>query len=384
MSKQTKERGIAWAQGADGSPGETWNPVRGCSRVSAGCQHCYAETMAARFSGPGQPYHGLAMATPSGPRWTGEVRLVAEHLADPLRWKRPRTIFVNSMSDLFHERLTNEQIAAVFGVMAAAPRHTFQCLTTRPKRMREWFAVRGIAEQVDGFKHIALSGRIAEYFTPERLAPAIDKEKQWAPEYTPEWPLRSVHLGVSVENQPSADARLDDLLACPAAVRWCSYEPALAGVDFGRWLRPCPQCNGTGEFAEEHDYCAEMLGCPCMGYRPLDWIVIGGESGHNARPFDLAWARSTIAVCKAAGVACFVKQMGAHPIIADPPRVGLPRAKWPEMEWPEGTRFGNPTGDKALNGRIVFLHDPAGGDPAEWPEDLRVRQWPNQSGRATT
>src|SRR5215831_7782791 len=93
----------------------TWNPVRGCSRVSAGCRHCYAERVAARFSGPGQPYEGLAARMP-GSKWTGVVRLIPEHLADPLRWKRPRRIFVNSMSDLFHEKLTNEQIAAVWGV----------------------------------------------------------------------------------------------------------------------------------------------------------------------------------------------------------------------------------------------------------------------------
>ena len=109
----------------------TWNPVRGCSRVSDGCRNCYAETVAARFSGPGQAYEGLADRARKGSKWTGVVRMVPEHLADPMRWKRPRRIFVNSMSDLFHESLSNEQIAAVFGVMAAAPQHTFQVLTKR-------------------------------------------------------------------------------------------------------------------------------------------------------------------------------------------------------------------------------------------------------------
>jgi protein gp37 len=110
--------------------------VRGCSRVSEGCQHCYAERVAARFSGPGKPYEGLAKigrGTGGHPKWTGVVRMVPEHLADPLRWKKPRRIFVNSMSDLFHEKLTNEEIAAVFGVMAAAPQHTFQVLTKRAR-----------------------------------------------------------------------------------------------------------------------------------------------------------------------------------------------------------------------------------------------------------
>ena len=126
--------GISWTD-------TTWNPVRGCSRVSAGCMNCYAETQAARIvrmgKGKSTAYDGLVKLTAGGePRWTGVVRLVPEHLADPLRWKKPRRVFVNSMSDLFHESLTNEQIAAVFGVMAAAPQHTFQCLTKRPARMR--------------------------------------------------------------------------------------------------------------------------------------------------------------------------------------------------------------------------------------------------------
>ena len=119
---------IAWTD-------ETWNPLRGCSRISEGCRHCYAETMAARFSGPGQPYEG----TIRNGRWSGNVRIVPEKLGDPLRWTRPRMVFVNSMSDLFHDNVPNEFIAAVFGVIAAAPRHTFQVLTKRPARMLEWF-----------------------------------------------------------------------------------------------------------------------------------------------------------------------------------------------------------------------------------------------------
>lgn len=151
----------------------TWNPVRGCSRVSEGCRFCYAERVAARFSGPGQPYEGLAENATAGPRWTGGVRLVPERLDDPLRWKRPRRIFVNSMSDLFHEELSFEEIAAVYGVMAAAPRHVFQVLTKRPERMLEWATSDGIAGQVDLFKHVALAGRIEEFFAPERKV-AID------------------------------------------------------------------------------------------------------------------------------------------------------------------------------------------------------------------
>ena len=277
------------------------------------------------------------MATLSGPRWTGEVRLVEKHLADPLKWRRPRTIFVNSMSDLFHEKLTNEQIAAVFGVMAAAPRHTFQCLTKRPKRMREWFAwLDAKAEQSREVfpddsprrhrRHLVQAAALRAGVEPELVSPV-----------NAGWPLPNVRLGVSVEDQPSADKRLDDLLACPAAVRWCSYEPALAGVDFGRWL---PM---SAEVAEAR----ALSGADPYGFRVegprLDWIVQGGESGHGARPFDLAWARSTIAQCKAAGVPCFFKQTGTRPHDS-----GVP----------------------------LKIKGAKGGDLAEWPEDLRVREWP--------
>ncbi|MBY6277267.1 DUF5131 family protein [Symbiobacterium thermophilum] len=113
----------------------TWNPIRGCSRVSEGCRNCYAERMAARFSGPGRPYEDLVRRTPHGPRWTGEVRLVEELLDAPLHWRRPRRIFVNSMSDLFHEAVPDEWIDKVFAVMALAEHHTFQVLTKRPERM---------------------------------------------------------------------------------------------------------------------------------------------------------------------------------------------------------------------------------------------------------
>lgn len=128
--------GISWTDA-------TWNPIRGCSRVSEGCRNCYAEQQAARIvrmnKGKPSAYDGLVQLTKAGePRWTGAVRLVPEQLAWPLRKKKPLRIFVNSMSDLFHESLTNEQIAAVFGVMAACPQHTFQCLTKRPARMREF------------------------------------------------------------------------------------------------------------------------------------------------------------------------------------------------------------------------------------------------------
>lgn len=458
MTDQRKD-GISWTD-------ETWGPIRGCSKVSTGCKNCYAESMAARFCGEGMPYHGLARDK----HWTGDVRFIPEKLSEPLRWKRPRRIFVNSMSDLFHESLTNEQIAAIFGVMAACPRHTFQVLTKRAKRMAEWFAIDGIAEQVDRFKYIALAGRISEYFAPECRAPVVGfpgyfvtnkgavltaggsdvclwcgspnkpgspkkkfcsqlcatkagyerrlgrwseppttlhqmspdvgeyghsrvmlyredgscekplihhlvlsafdrpsikgeqcahgdgnamnnalwnlrwdtqsgnfqdknrhgtrrshqklspdeveairashatgvtaaslgkrygvsdtqilniaKGRQWAPEYAPEWPLRSIHLGVSCEDQVAANERIPYLLQCPAAVRWVSAEPLLGPIDFSQ------------------------MRTPLRDSVRIYWVVVGGESGPRARPMHPDWARSIRDQCKAAGVPFHFKQWG--------------------------------------------------------------------------
>ncbi|MFZ5815336.1 MAG: DUF5131 family protein [Bacillota bacterium] len=128
---------IEWTH-MPGYKGETWNPLRGCSHVSEGCRNCYAATMAHRFSGPGQPYEGLTRMTPQGARWTGEIRLVPEMLEEPLRWRAPRMVFVNSMSDLFHEAVPLEFIDRVFAVMALTPRHIYQVLTKRPRRMLDY------------------------------------------------------------------------------------------------------------------------------------------------------------------------------------------------------------------------------------------------------
>lgn len=332
---------IEWCRSDDGSLGETWNPVRGCSRVSPGCGGakgqggCYAERLAIRMSAEGQPYHGLVRSGPQGPRWTGEVAFDAKALAAPLSWRKPRRVFVNSMSDLFHEALTNEQIAAVFGVMAACPQHTFQVLTKRAERMAEWFkwVTRAATENAGGIAaaararmgalECALIGHAAgdEGAFEKRLGANTD----WV------WPLPNVWIGVSVEDQKRADERIPHLLRVPAAVRFLSCEPLLEHVD----LRLSPPCD-------------------CCGVEPkhagIDWVIVGGESGPGARPFDLAWARAVVGQCREAGVACFMKQLGADPVQSSD----------------DAERFGS----------IFDLADRKGGDPAEWPEDLRVREWP--------
>ncbi len=334
MSDQ-RDGGIAWTD-------QTWNPVRGCSRLSAGCVNCYAEKVAARFDGPGLAYHGLTM----NGRWNGRVRVVSQHLSDPLRWKRPRRVFVNSMSDLFHEALTNEQIAAVFGVMAAAPAHTFQVLTKRAERMQSWFewAAKGDVTHTEVRAITLAAARVlGDGFGghAERFLAGAHGELAW--------PLANVWLGVSVEDQKTADARIPLLLDTPAAVRFVSYEPALGPIDFG--YRGCGAVlvDGSGDRMQPQAHAPNRV----------DWIIVGGESGARARPFDVAWARSTIEQCRAAGVACFVKQLGHTSYVrgADLP---IPRVGGPvELD----------------RERHTWRHS-KGGDPAEWPEDLRVRQFP--------
>ena len=342
----------------------TWNPMRGCSRVSEGCRKCYAERRAARFSGvfvlpSGQvvkgPFSGFAQMTPSGPRWTGKVELIESMLDIPLRRKKPTVYFVNSMSDMFHEKLTDEAIDRVFAVMALCPQHTFQCLTKRAGRMEQW--VRGV-NGAERFHDI----NIAAQFQTRNPHYGAVLPTQSDGMVSGGWPLPNVHLGVSVEDQPTADERIPHLLRTPAAVRFVSYEPALGPVDFTPWFDGGMECNYCNEWrgtektaapdCKEDDKgddpgwlcprCGEAVAHIPLDER-LDQIIIGGESGPGARPFDIQWARNTIAQCKAAGVACFVKQVGAY-VIQD--------------------------------GERRIKRDRKGGDMSEWPHDIRVRMRP--------
>ena len=270
---------------ADGSKIEwtdaTWNPVRGCSMAKGselgGCLNCYAARYAVRGlqrDSSGKPF---AIMRDSGPRWTGKVELVESTINRPLFWRKPRRIFVNSQSDLFHESLSFEEIDRVFTVMVAADWHTYQILTKRPERMLAYFG----------------SGRHDGGYGPDRLDYHMEQ---------------NIWLGVSVEDFPTWDARVHLLKSAPAEKRFVSYEPALADLGY-----------------------VDMGG--------LDWVIVGGESGPGARPFDVQWARNTIDQCKEAGVACFVKQLGAF--------------------------YGS-----TLN------NDKKGGDWSLWPEYLRVREFP--------
>lgn len=289
----------------------TWNPVRGCRRVSRGCENCYAERLAAtRLSGPGRPYEGLAEMTPAGPRWTGVVRLVPELLDQPLRWRRPRRVFVNSMSDMFHEGLTDEQIDQVFAVMAACPQHTFQILTKRPERMLQY--ARRVAASVP---HDAVNAAVFDLANAAHGGFAS-------------WPLPNVWLGTSVEDQATADERIPHLLETPAAVRFVSAEPLLGPVNLGPWIDRCRasrHVNGwTHGWRFDGDdpyvvctWCGERrdnLTGRAVGTRRtapgLDWVIVGGESGPGARPMHPGWARSLRDQCQVAGTAFFFKQWG--------------------------------------------------------------------------
>lgn len=330
----------------------TWNPVRSCSRVSEGCRNCYAERQAARFSDPGRYAHGFVERTKSGPRWTGRVELVPEKLAEPLSWRKPQRVFVNSMSDLFHGDLPDEDIVRVFAVMHQAPRHTFQVLTKRPERMREWFT-RSV--------HWNAYTRMLKL-----TGPLTDARIAGNP-----WPLPNVWLGVSVEDQKTADERIPILLDTPAAVRFVSAEPLIGPVKLHEYLLGFAAGNGVADCSCGHGHgfyrCPNYgsvsakchireCGCPgftkARGASGLHWLIVGGESGPGARPCDVAWIRSIVKQCKSAGVACFVKQLGSNP-------------------WADQSRC-----DEPANHWIHRLRDRKGGDLDEWPSDLRVREFP--------
>lgn len=440
-----KPTGIEWTDA-------TWNPIRGCSRVSEGCRNCYAETVARRFNGPGQPYEGLIAR---GGQWNGQVRLVPEKLDEPLRWRKPRKVFCNSMSDVFHENVPDEFIDSIFAAMALAPHHTFQVLTKRPERMfrymtdervafrvlvamdclavdfemagirEKWLSVpdfpgyfvsnHGNVSSSHGAEHALLSlrghpqgyrsvslrreGRTHEHLVHRLVLRAFVREprereearhrngnkadnrianlswgtkaenmqdsarhgtagvwmkgrttldaatveairerrkagallKDLEDEYGIDkrrisaiangkiykaaqlaWPLPSVWLGVSVEDQATADERIPLLLRTPAAVRWVSAEPLLGEVDITQWLWPiqpcrnCPCPDPQNDRTGLDDCCRD----PDLLPSALDWLVAGGESGPGARPMHPDWVRSLRDQCQAAGVPFHFKQHG--------------------------------------------------------------------------
>lgn len=318
---------------------EVWNFLLGCSRVSPGCDNCYAMFVSHR--GMTIEHRGLTklrvIGDRSGVDWTGEVKLLHERLGKPLRWKKPRRVFVNSMSDLFHPKVPFEFIATAFGVMAACPQHTFQILTKRPKRMLEFF------EWMQGQTEGKCRPSLVAWDRAMKVG-LVDG----GPRDDVGWPAQNIHLGVSVEDQKTADERIPLLLQCPAAVRWVSYEPAIEGVDFAKYI---------------HGICHTHAGL-VFGRIKLDWIVVGGESGSRRkrmRQFDPSWAFDVIKQTRKTSCKVFVKQLGSLPFGPWGSWKKSGKKKFRELVW---------------NNNTYRVFDHKGGNPLEWPSRLRVREAP--------
>lgn len=354
---------IEWtADPTTGQRGETWNFLVGCSRDNAECDSCYA--MHQTHRGLRLEHRGLTKLRPRdakrpGVDWTGEVRVLADRLARPLGWKRPRNVFVNSISDLFHAQVPFEVIAAAFGVMAATPRHTYQVLTKRPERAREFFAwveAKGAAYDLlrpDGMPSALLAcAWEACVIDDHRINEDIAYTTPTVEVFGTAWPLANVHLGVSAGRQETADEKIPVLLQLDAAVRWVSAEPLLGPIDLRPWLR--------------------------ADAPSLDWLVVGGESGHGARPLHVSWVQDIRDQCRAAGVAVFVKQLGPRPIIDAAPNHPLAWLARNDAvkRWPAELVVARTPGTESHHTVYAHLRHSKGGDPGEWPEDLRVREWP--------
>ena len=259
----------------------TWNPATGCTKISPGCAHCYIER-----TPPFRVNHRRFDAKGHIP-----IHLHPERLTQPLHWKRPRRVFVNSLSDLFHEDIPTEFIDRIFAVMALTPQHTYQILTKRPERMREYFYRSETRVMVIGNAIlIGMDFRECEDRDINSIA----------------WPLPNVWLGVTAENQHFADERIPLLLQTPAAVRFVSYEPALGPINLHELPIPAeidPRgflFSALTECDDEHFY---------NRHAKLNWVICGGESGPGARPMHPQWARSVRDQCVGAGVPFFMKQI---------------------------------------------------------------------------
>lgn len=341
---------------------KVWNPLRGCTRISPGCQNCYAERMAARFSGPGAPYEGLARMTEHGPRWTGKVKPVPEKLMEPLQWRKPARIFVNSMSDLFHEDVPEEYVDQVFGVMAMTPHHTYQVLTKRPERM---------AMYLDHPADVLISRFVTA--AVQIVTGGIELQRRPI-----SWPLPNVWLGTSVENQACADRRIPHLLNCPAAIHFLSCEPLLGPINLGTLAWVSLRVPVRGDWPFGHNISADAGVHPALvnahgavsavvpggplGIKPaeiewcrkIDWVITGGESGPGARPMHPDWVRSLRDQCQAADVPFFFKQWG----------MWRPPTPIERRFWYDFVDYGGKVGQCRMNDDGSWHQEPLGDRPA--------------------
>jgi len=334
-TKMRHQTGIQWTH-VPGYIGDRWNPTTGCTRVSPGCEHCYAFALhdqryvvnrdhARKYAMSPATYRqalkngGAFPPLPMAPQYDVPFSTVQvlddKRLTEPLRKRQPHAFFVDSMSDLFHEDVPADFILRVWKVMRESPQHLFLILTKRPRRMQD------IVQRISW------------------ATPTAEEREAGATGYQPYFgapgsaPLPNVWLGTSVENNEVAQARCEALIDTPAAVRFLSCEPLLEDISAEVQL---------------------ALGAAGPRYprSEIDWVIVGGESGAHSRPFDLGWARALRLECQGAGVAFFMKQMGSKPTV---------------------TALDIEAGDPVFELRFKHNH---GGNPQEWPEDLRVREFP--------
>lgn len=316
----------------------TKNPATRCTRVKkengqSGCDNCYAfawhdriYALYAKGKRPSAPaqYHTPFSANyvPKGETEAQGILTMPERLDDLLRLRKSQRVFLGSMTDLFHEDMPHDFLVDIWGAMAVTPHLTYQILTKRPERMREFIAtVNQESIRLSGSQRMDAQSRATQNFLAKRLG------KGWA------WPLPNVWLGTSVEDQEAAEIRIPDLLQTLAAVHYLSCEPLLG------WINRLKRLPG-------YIYTADVRPADDCLSRGIDWVIIGGESGPHARPMDLDWARGLVEQCRAAGTAVFVKQLGSC---------------WArDVEWCRAHRDGH------------------GGQMEAWPEDLRIREFPRE------
>lgn len=320
----------------------TWNIITGCTLVDDGCRYCYAASLAATRLKHHPSREGLARLNLAGEaKFTGEVRFNKKWLLQPLQWTKPRMIFVCAHGDLFHESVPDEWLDQIFAIMALASHHTFQVLTKRPDRALVYLqhgSMTRAAAHLEGLRPSMLwNGNVHE--AERRLTYGN--------------PLPNVWLGTSASDQASADARIPDLLAAPAAVRFLSAEPLLGAID----LTSIPHSRIRHDIQIIQN---ALTGSNGLGQRPyvgLDWVIVGGESGKKARPMHPQWARDIRDQCVAAGVPYFFKQNGEWVSVSEVAGPG------DHFRFPDGATVRR-TG-KALAGRTL--------DGREWNEMPGVR-----------
>lgn len=279
-------------QTAIGLSDSTWNPIRGCKKMSEGCRHCWAERIAGRYAAKGQTYYGIAKLVDGLPVWTEKVRVVENLFLEPMGWPG-RVIQVGTMTDLFYAKISDARRDRIFGLMALCPQHIFQVLTHRAIDMYDYFKDPAVWERIE------LAARAIYLEIYKKEYPSTGKLKG---------PMRHLWMGVSVEDEEAAVKRIEVLQMTPAALRFAACEPLLGPIDLSRRLK---------------------------GRRPLGWVIAGGESGVEARPMRPTWVRSLRDQCVEAGVPFYMHQWGAW-VPMDGEQVEA--YGWPGAQyiWPDG------------------------------------------------